>query len=189
MSSEAQREGLPGRERGAGASPTVDPTPAGLSPALERNIRALEARQRRELADGITRFVGSVTFAALHAAIFGAWIAVNAGLVPGLPRWDASFIILGTGASVEAIFLSTFVLISQNRMAAVAEKRADLNLQISLLAEHEVTRLAALTAQIAERLGIDAEADPEVREIERDVAPEAVLDRIEAKGTKADAPR
>ena len=84
-------------------------------------------------------------------------------------------------ASVEAIFLSTFVLISQNRMAAAADKRADLDLQISLLAEHELTKLTGLLAAVAERLGVPAEADPEIREIEKDVAPEAVLDEIEAK--------
>jgi uncharacterized membrane protein len=66
----------------------------------------------------------------------------NLGLVPGVPAWDSSFVALAMLASVEAIFLSTFVLISQNRMAAAADKRADLDLQISLLAEHEVTRLA-----------------------------------------------
>ena len=83
-------------------------------------------------------------------------------------------------ASVEAIFLSTFVLISQNRMAAAADKRADLDLQVSLLAEHEVTRLVTLVLGIAERLGVETEADAEVEEIARDVAPEAVLDEIEA---------
>ena len=62
-------------------------------------------------------------------------------LIPGVPRWDPSFVVLAMMASVEAIFLSTFVLISQNRMAAAADKRADLDLQISLLAEHEVTKL------------------------------------------------
>ena len=78
-------------------------------------------------------------------------------------------------ASVEAIFLSTFVLITQNRMAEAAEKRAELDLQISLLAEHEITKVAA----IAERIGIDAGADPELAEITQDVVPEAVLDEIE----------
>jgi uncharacterized membrane protein len=83
-------------------------------------------------------------------------------------------------ASVEAIFLSTFVLISQNRMAAAADKRADLDLQISLLAEHEVTRLTTLVAGVAERMGVETEADPELEEITQDVAPEAVLDELEA---------
>jgi uncharacterized membrane protein len=83
-------------------------------------------------------------------------------------------------ASVEAIFLSTFVLISQNRMAMVADKRAELDLQISLLAEHELTKLVTLVSKIAEREGIPSESDPEIREVKRDVAPEAVMDRLEA---------
>jgi len=82
---------------------------------------------------------------------------------------------------VEAIFLSTFVLISQNRMAAQADKRADLDLQISLLAEHELTKLSEVVVAIAERLDIRAAADPELREVGRDVSPEAVLDEIAAQ--------
>ncbi|MCA1481700.1 DUF1003 domain-containing protein, partial [Bradyrhizobium sp. NBAIM08] len=72
---------------------------------------------------------------------------------------------------------STFVLISQNRMAAAADKRADLDLQVSLLAEHEITRMADVLARMAERMGIEAD----LHEVRRDVAPEAVLDRIEAE--------
>ena len=83
-------------------------------------------------------------------------------------------------ASVEAIVLSKFVLISQDRMAATADKRADLDLQVSLLAEHEVTRLVTLVSGIADRMGVKTEADGELEEITQDVAPEAVLDEIEA---------
>ncbi len=82
-------------------------------------------------------------------------------------------------ASVEAIFLSTFVLITQNRMAALADQRADLDLQISLLAEHEVTRLITLVRAIADLMGIEESRDPELSEIAKDVQPEKVLDRIE----------
>jgi uncharacterized membrane protein len=170
-----------------GPSP-VFPPPSGLSPVLERNIRSLTERRRRErreaplqarVADAITRFAGSMVFVYVHIAVFGIWTAVNAGLVGFIPKWDESFVILGTSASVEAIFLSTFVLISQNRMAAAADKRADLDLQISLLAEHEITRVVALTSAIAARLGIEAASDPELAELKQDVAPEAVLDEIE----------
>jgi uncharacterized membrane protein len=83
-------------------------------------------------------------------------------------------------ASVEAIVLSKFVLISQDRMAATADQRADLDLQVSLLAEHEVTRLVALVSGIADRMGVKTEADGELEEITQDVPPEAVLDEIEA---------
>ena len=82
-------------------------------------------------------------------------------------------------ASVEAIFLSTFVLISQNRMAALADKRADLDLQVSLLAEHEVTRLIQLVGAMAERMGIEAAQDRELPELAQDIAPERVLEEME----------
>ena len=72
------------------------------------------------------------------------WIFINLGWIPGMPRFDPSFVILAMVASVEAIFLSTFVLISQNRMQFLSEKRAELSLHISLLAEHEVTRSSRL---------------------------------------------
>lgn len=164
------------------------PQPAGLSHALARNIRTLQERRAHEerqasrqerVAEAITRFTGSMAFVYLHVVLFGFWTLVNAGVLPILPKWDESFIILGTSASVEAIFLSTFVLISQNRMAASADKRADLDLHIGLLAEHEVTKLVTLVSAITDHLGIETEADGEIGELRQDVAPDAVLDEIE----------
>ncbi|HEY7382931.1 MAG TPA: DUF1003 domain-containing protein [Beijerinckiaceae bacterium] len=180
------------RSRGsaAGGTPTYPSPPGpGLSTVLERNIQSLKERREREeagaslqerLADAITRFTGSMTFVYLHLVGFGFWVVANLGWFPGIPEWDESFVVLAMLASVEAIFLSTFVLISQNRMAALADKRADLDLQISLLAEHEVTKLAALIGAIAERVGVKIELDSDLEEIKQDVAPEAVLDEIEA---------
>jgi uncharacterized membrane protein len=159
-----------------------------LAGVVERNIRALLARQQQEdrrktaserVADAVTRFTGSMVFVYIHLALFGGWIAVNLGATP-LPRFDPSFVVLAMAASVEAIFLSTFVLISQNRMQAVADKRADLDLQVSLLAEHEITQLVALVTQMAKRMGIEEAHDPELRELAQDVAPEKVLDEMEA---------
>jgi uncharacterized membrane protein len=118
-------------------------------------------------------------FVYLHLAVFGFWIVANLGWVPGVPQWDESFVVLAMIASVEAIFLSTFVLISQNRMAAAADKRADLDLQINLLSEHEVTKLVAMVSAISEHLGLQDVAGDEVEELKRNVAPEAVLDAIE----------
>jgi uncharacterized membrane protein len=128
----------------------------------------------------MTRFTGSMRFVYLHLAIFGGWIVANLGWIPGVPAWDPSFVVLAMAASVEAIFLSTFVLISQNRMSAAADKRADLDLQINLLAEHEVTKLVAMVSTIAAQTGLRTEADGEVPELKQDVAPEAVLDELEA---------
>ena len=160
----------------------------GLSPTLERNIQALVERRRGEqraakgqekLADAITAFTGSMIFVYLHLALFGFWIIANLHWVPGVPAWDASFVVLAMIASVEAIFLSTFVLISQNRMTAAADKRADLDLQISLLAEHELTKVARLLTQVAERLDVKPDSKRELDEAARDIAPERVLDKLE----------
>ena len=174
-----------GRRKGPTAP---SPQPPGLSSVLERNIQVLNQRRAGEearaglqerIAEAITRFTGSMLFVYIHLAFFGFWIVANLGWVPGVPKWDESFVVLAMWASVEAIFLSTFVLISQNRMAAAADKRADLDLQISLLAEHEVTKLVTLVSAMAEHMGVRTEVDPELEEIQQDVAPEAVLDEIE----------
>jgi uncharacterized membrane protein len=83
-------------------------------------------------------------------------------------------------ASVEAIFLSTFILIRQNRMADADRKHADPDLQVSLLAEHEVTKIVAIVTAIADHLGLDPDLDrEELEELKQDVAPEMVLDKLE----------
>jgi uncharacterized membrane protein len=92
-------------------------------------------------------------------------------------------------ASVEAIFLSTFVLIAQNRMAELSDQRADLDLHISLLAEHELTRLTGLVASIGDHLGVAHAAAQDIEDIQRDIAPDAVLDALEARRQESDAPR
>jgi uncharacterized membrane protein len=117
---------------------TTGPAEA-MAGIVKRNIEALLARSKEEeekrslqdkVADSITRFTGSMPFVYLHLVIFGAWIVINLGWTP-LPKFDETFVVLAMVASVEAIFLSTFVLITQNRMAAMADKRAHLDLQIS----------------------------------------------------------
>ena len=167
----------------------LPPADGDVAPVIDRNIAALMVRRRREyeatstqdkVADAITAFAGSLKFVYLHLAIYGAWILINLGWVPGVPRFDPTFVVLAMVASVEAIFISTFVLVSQTRMAAQAERRAELDLQISLLSEHEITRLAELTIQMARRMGIEVADSGELAQLAEDVPPEAVLDRLEA---------
>ena len=167
---------------------------SGMAHVVERNIRALLSRRRTEdeqaswqdrLAERITGFTGSLRFVYLHLAIYGLWIIANLPGVP-LPHFDPTYVVLAMVASVEAIFLSTFILITQNRMAAQAERRAELDLQVSLLAEHEITRLITLVTAIAERMGIDAAQDPELAELAQDVAPEKVLDTMDAHQQRMD---
>jgi uncharacterized membrane protein len=163
----------------------MDQPQPGMTRTLEDNIERLAARQREAAAnaplservsDAITAFTGSMAFVVIHLLLFGGWIAWN---LWGSPKFDPSFVVLAMIASVEAIFLSTFVLISQNRMAALADRRADLDLHINLLAEHELSRLATLVARIAEKVGVAADSE-DLSEIEEDVSPERVLDAIDA---------
>jgi uncharacterized membrane protein len=168
------------------AKPKSTPEVAGV---VERNIRTLlkhrrdeqESRTRQErIADAIGRFTGSMAFVYIHLVVFGLWFAVNLGWLPVIPRFDPTFVVLAMVASVEALFLSTFVLITQNRMAALAEKRAELDLQISLLSEHEITRLMTLVTAMAEQMGLEVAQDPELAELSQDVAPEKVMEKMEA---------
>ena len=156
---------------------------------IDRNIDVLlqrrrEARERtgvqEKVADAITQFAGSMKFVYLHLLLYGGWIVVNLGWIPAVPQFDGTFVVLAMVASVEAIFVSTFVLLSQNRMAVLADQRADLDLQISLLSEREVTRMLKLVTEIARRMEVPSANDPELDELARDVAPEQVLDRMDA---------
>jgi uncharacterized membrane protein len=159
-----------------------------LNSSFRRNIDALRRRREVEnahaslqerLAAAITRFSGSMRFVYLHLALYGFWIVANLGAIPGLDPWDPTFVVLAMIASVEAIFLSTFILITQNRMAAAADRRAELDVQISLLAEAEITKLVQLVSEIAARMNVPAGEPAEIEEMKRQVAPEAVLDAIE----------
>ncbi len=169
-----------------------EPPMVGMSHVVERNIQALLARRKHEeqeknleerIADNITRFTGSMYFVYIHLIGFATWIIINLGWTP-LRRFDPSFVMLAMFASVEAIFLSTFVLISQNRMQAQADRRADLDLHVSLLAEHEITRLIKLVRAMADQMGIQESQDPELHELAQDVLPEKVMDEMEGSEEK-----
>lgn len=162
-----------------------------IAGVVHRNIRALmevrrQVEQQRNLqdrmVDAITSFAGSVRFVYLHVLLFGGWLVINVGLISWIKPFDPfPFVMLAMWASVEAIFLSTFVLITQNRMSQVAERRAELDLHISLLAEHEVTRLLTMVEAIGNHMGVRFESE-RLEELKKDVAPERVLDEIDHAG-------
>jgi uncharacterized membrane protein len=127
----------------------ADDNPA-LSKVVERNIRTIiqlrrEAARARSvqdlLADAITAFSGRMVFVYVHIVWFGVWILLNTGYVGVRPFDPFPYGLLTMVVSLEAIFLATFVLISQNRLSEEAEHRADLALHIGLLTEHELTRV------------------------------------------------
>ena len=115
------------------------------------------------VADMVAGFCGSMVFVYVHVALFAIWLLHNTvGLLPGVPRFDPpSFNILTLVVSLEAIFLSTFILISQNRQQKVADHRNHLDLQINLLAEQENSQLLRMLQQIMLKLEIKVDASDE----------------------------
>ena len=162
-----------------------------MAEIVERNIASLLTQRNQEernkstqdkVADRITSFAGSMAFVYIHLCMFGLWIIWNLGWL-GLPPFDKSFVVLAMFASVEAIFLSTFVLISQNRAAVQADKRADLDLQVGLLAEHEVTHLITMVRAIARKMDIKDADHPELEELTQDIRPENVMETMDRRKT------
>lgn len=161
---------------------------ARLARVIEQNIdtimnsRRAVANQRtgqERLADAITDFSGRMYFVYFHILWFGIWILINLGFFGIEPFDPYPFGLLTMIVSLEAIFLSTFVLISQNRFSAEADRRADLDLQIGLLAEHELTRVLKMLDEIQDKLGIENNDDRELQDLEKNVHPEDVLAEID----------
>jgi uncharacterized membrane protein len=161
---------------------------AGDNSTLRQNVRRLAEQRRAEdarrswsehAADWMTRWTGSMTFLWLHAIWFALWIAVNQELTP-LPSFDPfPYGLLTTTVSLEAIFLSTFVLISQNRQSAWTDRQSKLDLQINLLTEHEMTKALKLLQALSERLDVKADGMDDISELTQEVTPEKVLQDLE----------
>jgi len=159
-----------------------------LARVVERNINTLvEIRQNMDrrkntqdrMADWVTWFSGSMIFVYIHIAWFGLWVAINLGWTHLKPFDPYPFNLLTMVVSLEAILLATFVLISQNRLSEIADQRADLDLQINLLAEYEITRVLTIVDAIADHLELEVGHDPEVDELKSEVSPEIVIAEME----------
>jgi uncharacterized membrane protein len=158
-----------------------------LSKIIERNIRTIinlrtKASRARSLqdraADAITAFSGNVVFIYLHVAWFSLWVLLNTGRFGVHPFDPFPYGLLTMVVSLEAIFLSALVLITQNRLTDEMERRADLDLHIGLLTEHELTRVLQMLDAIQEKLGIENHTASELADLEMETRPEDVLDEI-----------
>lgn len=129
------------------------------------NRNALE-----RMSDAITNFSGSIPFLFAHIIWFGVWIAINTHFVPGVPAFDPfPFGLLTMIVSLEAIVLSVFVLLSQNSAAKIDSLRAELNLQVNLIAEEEITKALEMLAALQKKMGV----------IEEDLELDRMLNRID----------
>jgi uncharacterized membrane protein len=129
----------------------------------------------------ITRWAGSGRSLVAHAVWFTVWVIVNIGaLKPIVEPFDPfPFSFLTMVVSLEAIFLTLFVLISQNRMSHEADRRAELDLQVNLLAEKESTMVLRMLRDIASHLGLKGSASKELRELLKETRVDELSDKLE----------
>ena len=150
-------------------------------------IKAQHSAHRTRLervVDWLNEIASSVWFLVAHVLAFATWLLWNTGALGFTPVDPYPFGLMTTIVSLEAIFLSIFVLMAQQRESAIAELREELGLQVNLRVEQEVTKTLQLVAGLYTRLGHRVSDDPElihmlqpldVRAIERDL-----LEQIEA---------
>jgi uncharacterized membrane protein len=167
-----------------------DPCPRSVEEFTEKNVQAIAKLERDSrsnlswtdrLAARISRFCGSMAFVWVHVAFFTGWILINT-VFAAHPVDPFPFTFLTLVVSLEAIFLSTFIMISENRQEQMSERRSNLDLQINLLAEQENTKLLQLTEEIARKLGIDPAKYPEMNALEQTTRPEELVRQIDQNG-------
>jgi uncharacterized membrane protein len=161
-----------------------------LVQANVKRIAGLEAAEHAKatpaerLADAITAFTGSMRFVWVSVALIGGWVVLNA-VLPRAERVDPfPFPLLTLILSVEAIFLSIFILMSQNRAASVSDKRSHLDLQLNLLSEQENTKMLLMLREIGQAVGAEF-SDPELQELEAKTQPEDLSHQIDAAADAA----
>jgi uncharacterized membrane protein len=166
---------------------TVDQLTAQNVTTIAELEKAAQAQQTvaDRVADRITRFCGSMPFVWVHVAWFSIWILGNT-VMTNKPIDPYPFSFLTLVVSLEAIFLSTFIMISENRQGRIDERRSHLDLQINLLAEQENTKLLTLLEGVAKKLGVDTTNDPDVEVLEQSTRPEKLVEQIDASIQESD---
>jgi uncharacterized membrane protein len=136
------------------------PTQENIASIAKLEEEALERRTPAERAsDSIVKLIGSTAFLLLHLLLVVTWAALNLNVIPGVKAFDPfPFGILALIVSSESVFLTIFVLISQNRMARAAERRSHLDLQVGMLAEQELTMVLQMLNKLCEHAGVDVKA-------------------------------
>ena len=161
-----------------------DLTQRNVEAVLNLEEAAKDQRTRTELlAERIAQFCGSMRFVWVHVIWFSGWIVFN--LMPGIRHIDPfPFTFLTLVVSLEAIFLSTFILISQNHDAQISERRNHLDLQINLLSEQENTKMIHMLQAIAEKVGVDLSHDSDLAQLRQETQPEKLAEQIEKREEK-----
>lgn len=161
-----------------------NPTQFNIAAIAKLEEEALDRRTRTERqSDAVVRFIGSPIFLLLHVILVAGWISVNLNLIPGVNAFDPfPFGILALFVSSESVFLTIFVLISQNRMSRQAERRAHLDLQVGMLAEQELTTVLQMLQKLCNHVGVDVKsADKQVQRFSESTDVQKLASELEEK--------
>lgn len=162
----------------------ADPMQYNIEAIAKLEHEALHERSTAErLSDAITRFTGSIGFVAFHVLLFAFWFVVNLDFVAGFAAFDPfPFGILTLIVSTEGVFLAIFILISQNRITRQADRRAQLDLQINLLTEREITLMLRMQKKLGERFGLEFEnANEEANHLMKEMNVEHLVSELQDK--------
>jgi len=140
-----------------------------------------------KLADGINTSFGSVSFFFGNLIFFAVWIGLNVNIIPGVIPFDPfPFGFLTMIVSLEAIFLSIFVLMSQNRQAKIGDLREEVDLQINRIAEKEITKLLQMQAILMKHQGIRIEGDEQLEGMMKAIDTNMIQRELEKEVKKED---
>ena len=141
-----------------------------------------------KFADQMTSTFGTVFFLSLNMVLFTLWILINIGQFPEIKPLDPfPFSLLTMIVSLQAIALAIIVLISQNRTGKVDELREEIDYQLGIIAEQEVTKLLYIVAKIAEKNGIDLSKDIVLQEMLRPTNTDTIGKSLERQIEKYDS--
>lgn len=164
-----------------------------LADIVHKNIKTMlqlrqQAEQRRGyryiIANQITQYVGSFAFTMIQISFLILWISINSSWMPVQWRFDQfPYALLSTILTVEAILIAIFILMNQNHLKDLAQKSEDLNVQISLLTEHEVTQIISMVEKIYDHLNIIG-SNKDISDLKLEMSPEKVLQVIEKETVK-----
>lgn len=165
---------------------------APVSPAMEnvrrrrRVIRSIERRlddrmsTAEKFSDRLVASFGTVWFLMVNGIFFAVWIILNTGYVSGIDTFDPyPFTFLTMVVSLEAIFLSIFVLVSQNQESKISKLREEIDIQVNMIAEQEITKIITMVSYLMKHLNVPVEKDPELKRMMRPLDTEEIEAELE----------
>jgi uncharacterized membrane protein len=169
------------------SEPSKERAPAFVGENVDKVIaienEAVQPRTNGEVVtDALAGFVGTISFVILQIVAFAGWAFANMGKIPGIAPFDPfPYPFLSSITSLEAVLIAAFVLMKQNRMSIIADRRDHLDLQVNLLTERRATQIIRMVDCLSTHLGVEQPLDRDSRELARHVAVEHLVEEVHSR--------